>query len=126
HIERRKNNMNQKIIGIIAGIVIALAVIGAFGFVYAQETTNKSDKVIIKGTGFVDANNDGFCDNSQAGNCQYKNQANGFVDADNDGLCDHMQSGNCPMHNPEGGCHCSKGGSMKNKAGGCHALTVPA
>ena len=98
--------MNQKIMGIIAGIIIAIAIIGAVGFVYAQQIANKGNNVITKGTGFVDTNNDGVCDNAQSGDCPYKNQANGFVDANNDGVCDN--AANCPMHNSNGGCHGSE------------------
>ena len=75
-----------------------------------------------QGTGFVDLNNDGVCDN--AGSCQnYNNNSTqgchgnrqsgengaGFVDANNNGICDRMESGevgqgthdpaNCPMRN---------------------------
>jgi len=112
--------MNQKIMGIIAGIIITIAIIGTVGFVYAQQNTNKSNNVATKGTGFVDANNDGICDNMQSGNCPYKNQANGFVDADNDGVCDN--AANCPMYNSNGGCHGSEGCPMmkEESRGGCH------
>jgi hypothetical protein len=115
--------MNQKIMGIIAGIIIAIAIIGAAGFVYAQQITNKSNDVVTKATGFIDSDNDGVCDNAQSGSCSYRGQAGGFVDADNDGVCDN--AANCPMHNSNGGCHGSEGCPMRNKAGGCHALTTP-
>ena len=112
--------MNQKIMGIIAGVIITIAIIGAIGFVYAQQTASN---VVAKGTSFVDADNDGVCDHAQSGDCPYKNQANGFVDANNDGVCDN--AANCPMHNSNGGCHGSEGCPMRNKAGGCHAFTTP-
>jgi len=98
--------MNQKIMGIIAGIFVALVVMGAIGFVYAQQTAADNSNVVAKGTSFVDADNDGVCDHAQSGDCPYKNQANGFVDANNDGVCDN--AANCPMHNSNGGCHGSE------------------
>ncbi|OGJ22042.1 hypothetical protein A3K73_08515 [Candidatus Pacearchaeota archaeon RBG_13_36_9] len=82
--------MNQKIIGIIVGIFIALVVIGAIGFVYAQQSEVKTNTTLVKGTGFVDANNDCICDNAA----------------------------NCPMHSAEGRCHQTSGCSM-HKQGGC-------
>jgi hypothetical protein len=117
-----KNKMNQKIIGIIAGIFVAIIVLGAIGFVYAQQSGNKTNNSFVKGAGFVDTNNDGVCDNAAScpnhnanstqgcqGNKQSGEKGKGFVDANNNGICDHMESGevgqgnhdpaNCPMRN---------------------------
>jgi hypothetical protein len=116
--------MNQKIIGIIVGVVIALVVIGALGFVYAQQTGNKTNNNPVKGTNFVDVDNDGVCDNAQSGTCPNKNKGNGFVDENNDGVCDN--AGNCPMHNSNKGCSGKEACPMKNKAGGCRGLKTPA
>ena len=42
------------------------------------------------GCSFVDADNDGICDNKKNG-CQNRN----FTDADNDGVCDHKSAETC-------------------------------
>jgi len=88
--------MDQKLIGMCIG---AMLVIGLFA---GLSVTMESALAQEAAAGFVDADNDGICDNAQSGNCPYKNQANGFSDADGDGLCDN--AANCPMHQNRGGC----------------------
>ncbi|MDD5193592.1 MAG: hypothetical protein PHF67_03325 [Candidatus Nanoarchaeia archaeon] len=87
--------MNQKVIGIISGIVLALVLIGALGFVYAQQSEDTNTKQ-IRGTGFVDANNNG--------------------------ICDHIENGDCPRNNMEGRCNGNTECPMhKQGRGSCHA-----
>ena len=42
------------------------------------------------GRNFIDADNDGICDNCGLGMCA---MGAGFVDADGDGICDHITAG---------------------------------
>ena len=91
--------MNQKILGIVAGVFITLIVLGGFAFVNAQGAVDKTSK-------YTDKDNDGVCDYAQSGECPYKGQSAGFIDTDGDGVCDNMA--NCPMHQNKGGCHGSE------------------
>jgi len=104
--------MDRKIIGIGIGAVLVIGLIAIMGFAFAL------DSKTIPATGFIDADNNGVCDN--AGSCQYANQAGGFVVADNNGVCDNAT--NCPMYNANGGCHGSEGCPMMKGGfkGGCH------
>ncbi len=43
-----------------------------------------------RGGNFVDADNDGVCDNREERPCG--NRGDGFVDADNDGVCDNREN----------------------------------
>ena len=109
--------MDRKIIGIGIGAVLVISLVAIMGFALAQGSENK-----VAATGFVDADNDGVCDNAKSGSCPYANQAGGFVDADNDGVCDN--AANCPMHNTNGGCGGS-GGCARHAGGftgGCHGI----
>jgi hypothetical protein len=92
--------MNQKILGIVTGICIALVVLGGLAFVNAQMSADRTSK-------YIDEDNNGVCDYAQSGNCPYQNQSGGFTDANGDGICDNMA--NCPMHQNKGGCHGSEG-----------------
>jgi hypothetical protein len=106
--------MDRKIAvtGIRAVLVISLFAITGFAFAQGTETAPAA--------GFVDANNDGVCDN--ASDCPYREQAGGFADADSDGNCDN--AANCPMHQNRGGCHGSEGCPMMKEGfkGGCHRI----
>jgi len=92
--------MNQKILGIVTGICIALVVLGGLAFVNARMSADRTSK-------YIDEDNNGVCDYAQSGNCPYQNQSGGFTDANGDGICDNMA--NCPMHQNKGGCHASEG-----------------
>jgi hypothetical protein len=107
--------MDRKIIGIGIGAVLVISLVAIMGFAFAQQP-----KSVVAGTGFVDADKDGVCDNAQSGNCPYAKQAGGFVDADKDGVCDN--AANCPKHDADGGCHGSGGcpGHTGGVTGGCH------
>ena len=110
--------MDRKIIGIGVGAMLVISLVAMMGFAFAQDTKT------VPATGFVDANNDGICDNMQSGNCPYRDQVGGFVDADGDGVCDN--AANCPMHTANGGCQGS-GGCARHSAGftgGCHRVTT--
>ena len=111
--------MDRKIIGIGIGAVLVISLVAIMGFAFAQ-----APKSTVSATGFVDADNDGVCDNAKSGNCQYANQAGGFVDADNDGVCDN--AANCPLHNANGGCTGSGGcaGHSAGFSGGCHRIAA--
>jgi len=108
--------MNQKILGIVTGICIALVVLGGLAFVNAQMSADRTSK-------YIDEDNNGVCDYAQSENCPYQNQSGGFTDANGDGVCDNMA--NCPMHQNKGGCHGSEECPMRNKVGGCHRVTSP-
>jgi len=110
--------MDRKIIGIGIGAVLVISIVAIMGFAFAQ------DSKTVPATGFIDADNDGVCDNAKSGSCPYANQAGGFVDADNDGVCDN--AANCPMHQNRGGCHGSEGCPMIKEGfrGGCHRATT--
>ena len=75
-----------------AAMVTAIAAGSTLAF-SAKENKNGNS------VGYVDADNDGVCDN--------RNSGKGFVDADNDGVCDNRNSENCN----NGGC---KNGSGRN------------
>jgi len=107
--------MDRKIMGIGIGAVLVIGLIATMGFAFAQASEKK-----VAATGFVDADNDGICDNAQSGSCPYANQTGGFVDTDNDGVCDN--AANCPMYNSNGGCHGSSECARHagGFAGGCH------
>jgi hypothetical protein len=108
--------MDRKIIGIGIGAVLVISIIAMMGFAFAQ------DSKTVPATGFIDANDDGVCDN--AGDCPYKEQAGGFADADGDGVCDN--AANCPMHQNRGGCHGSGGCPMMKGGfkGGCQGIAA--
>ena len=107
--------MDRKIIGIGIGVALVISLVAIMGFALAQGSENK-----VAATGFVDADNDGVCDNAKSGSCPYANQAGGFVDADNNGVCNNAT--NCPMHNANGGCYGYEGCPMMKGGfkGGCH------
>jgi hypothetical protein len=111
--------MDRKVIGMGIGAMLVISLAVVMGVVFAQEPKQ------VTTTGFIDANNDGVCDNAQSGNCPYGNQANGFVDANNDGICDN--AANYPMHTGNGGCHGTEGCPRMKEGfrGGCHRLTAP-
>ena len=75
--------------------ITALVLVAALSTMAAFATGNGS-------RGFVDADNDGICDNQGNGNfvgadndgiCDNQGYGN-FVDADNDGVCDNRGNGN--------------------------------
>ncbi|MGN0499888.1 MAG: hypothetical protein ACI4HK_01940, partial [Ruminococcus sp.] len=79
-----------------AAMVTAIAAGSTLGF-SAKENKNGNS------VGYVDADNDGICDNRSSGKgfidadndgiCDNRNSGKGFVDADNDGICDNRNSG---------------------------------
>ena len=109
--------MNRKIAGIGIGAMLVISLVAIMGFAFAQDSTGTPPT-----TGFVDADNDGVCDN--AGNCPYKDQAGGFVDADGNGVCDN--AANCPRHTATGGCQGAGGCGTHSTGftGGCHRTAV--
>ena len=109
--------MNQKILGIVAGVFITLIVLGGFAFVNAQGYVDKTSK-------YIDEDSNGICDYAQSGECPYKGQSAGFIDSNGDGVCDNMA--NCPMHQNKGGCHGPEGcaGHSAGFVGGCHRATT--
>ena len=109
--------MDRKLIGIGIGAVLVVSLIAIIGFTFAQE-----QRPTVATPGFIDADNDGVCDN--AGNCPYASEAGGFVDTNDDGLCDN--AANCPMHNANGGCHGTGGctGHASGFVGRCHGTTT--
>jgi len=85
--------MDRKIIGMGIGAVLVISLVAIMGFALAQGSENK-----VAATGFVDADNDGVCDNAA----------------------------NCPMHQNKGGCHGSEGCPMMKEGfkGGCHRIAA--
>ncbi|HPO15113.1 MAG TPA: hypothetical protein PLI09_16845 [Candidatus Hydrogenedentes bacterium] len=63
----------------------------------AQETQTSP----LRGSGYVDNDNDGVCDNRVAG--QSKGNRRGYVDADGDGVCDNQGKGMGRRGNGRGG-----------------------
>lgn len=63
-------------------LVAAMSVTGIIA-VSANEPDSKVQKVF-----YVDADNDGVCDNKSE-NCEDTGNGAGYVDADNDGVCDN-------------------------------------
>jgi len=108
--------MDRKIAGIGIGAMLVIGLVAIMGFAFAQNSET------VPAARFIDADNDGICDN--AGDCPYKEQAGGFVDADSDGICDN--AANCPMHQNRGGCHGSEGCPMMKEGfkGGCHRIAT--
>ncbi len=111
-----KIRMANKIMGIGTGAVLMVSLLLLTSLVFAQESETAPT------TRFVDADNDGVCDN--AVDCSHKEQASGFVDADNDGVCDN--AANCPNHQREDCArHASAGGCARHKtAGRCHSIST--
>ena len=108
--------MERKIIGMGIGAMLVIGLFTIMGLAFAQ------DSETVPATGFIDADNDGVCDN--AGDYPYRDQAGGFADADGDGVCDN--AANCPMHTANGGCQGS-GGCARHSAGftgGCHRIAA--
>ena len=54
-----------------------------------------------QGAGFVDADGDGVCDNKGAGG-RGCGQGRGYIDANGDGICDNRGNGTCPQRNGQG------------------------
>lgn len=106
--------MDRKIFGIGTGAILVVSLIAILGFVFAQNSE--------KGTGLVDADNDGVCDNAE--DCPYKDRVGSFVDADGDGVCDN--AANCQMHKNKFGCHGTEGCPAHTEGfkGGCPGHTV--
>ena len=61
----------------------------------AQKAVEAASTVAPARPGYVDADNDGVCDNYAAGTCAQGGHHRGYVDADNDGVCDNYASGAC-------------------------------
>ena len=74
--------MDRKIGKILIGVSIILILTTGLILAYGE------------GRGFVDADNDGICDN--AADCPRYGEGRGFVDADNDGICDN--AADCPRY----------------------------
>lgn len=108
--------MDQKIAGIGIGAMLVIGMFAIMGFAFAQNSGTAQTK------GFIDADNDGVCDN--AGDCPYKEQAGGFADADGDNVCDN--AANCQKHMNRGGCHGSEGCPMIKEGfkGRCHRIAA--
>lgn len=64
-------------------------------------TTQEVQPVEARGPNYVDADNDGVCDNRPA--CgQGKGRRCGYMDANGDGICDHQGAGACNRGNGQG------------------------
>ncbi|MGD2249046.1 MAG: hypothetical protein PVF58_11625 [Candidatus Methanofastidiosia archaeon] len=79
--------MNTKVVII---TLVGLALLVGMVYAYPEGVTRFQGRRM-----FVDTDNDGICDNYQAGECHGYGNGNGFQDADNDGICDNYQAGNC-------------------------------
>lgn len=76
-------------------VILSIGLIFLFLSACSKEDTESGIKTVQSGNmqqrgNFVDANNDGICDNTGRKMLNNKNSRNrpDFVDADNDGICD--------------------------------------
>ncbi|HEX6386880.1 MAG TPA: hypothetical protein VF177_19620 [Anaerolineae bacterium] len=84
------------------GLGIVTILVASVTFVLAQETATDGDGLVPgRGPNYIDADDDGICDNCSAQMAnQYGRryrQKNGFIDEDGDGTCD-----NCDGTGPHG------------------------
>ena len=72
-----------------------------------------------QGSNFVDQNGDGVCDNAADGKCTKKGKGRNFVDANNDGVCDNAAAGQCAGKGKgQGKGQCDgQGGGQQNRKG---------
>lgn len=91
-----KRKMNRTVVGILtAAAVLTLGTASAFaaGAEYGKNPVNTGGDGVCRYIGnacrYIDADNDGICDNSDKNQlCREKCDEN-FVDADGDGICDN-------------------------------------
>lgn len=108
------------IVGIGVGAVLVLSLIAIMGFAVAQNNENVQiasgfDTNTVESS--VAASSVNTCANG--GSCGCGKKATGFVDANNDGVCDN--AGTCAMNAQKGGCSGNCGGSCGGSAGSCGA-----
>lgn len=78
--------------------VITIALTCTMGFAHETESASvrseNSRTISYKGicSGYVDADNDGLCDNCNSHHFNSNGACSGYADADNDGLCDNCSS----------------------------------
>lgn len=111
--------MKKRTVAIALVALLAVAAVPTIAFASAQGGATTTEPVVARGIadsapaaqkaveaastaapacpGYVDADNDGVCDNYAAGTCAQGGHHRGFVDADNDGIgvCDNYASGAC-------------------------------
>ena len=92
----------------VAGVLtLTLGTASAFAATQVRRNAAKAGSCATT-SAYVDADNDGVCDNYEAGGCGRQNGAgngtgNGsYVDADNDGVCDNYEAGGCGRQNGAG------------------------
>ena len=83
--------------------VITIALTCTMGFAHETESASvrseNSRTISYKGicSGYVDADNDGLCDNCNSHHSSSNGACLGYVDADHDGFCDnHAYGEQCP------------------------------
>lgn len=84
-------------------IFTGLALIATTAFISAQSQGNGNRKCngTGKGTGFVDNNKNGICDNYEnrtnkktvGNNCNGQGKGKNFIDANKNGICDNYEAG---------------------------------
>ena len=109
--------MKKRTVAIALVALLTVAAVPTIAFASAQGGATTTEPVVARGIadsapvaqkaveaastaapacpGYVDADNDGVCDNYAAGTCAQGGHQRGYVDADNDGVCDNYASGAC-------------------------------
>lgn len=101
------------------GIAAAIAAvcIGASSVFAAQNISFGASPDSAAGSGYVDSNGDGVCDNRLFGSC------GNYIDADGNGICDNRLSGSCGNYvdaDGDGVCdRCLNSQCMVGTTGGC-------
>ena len=114
--------MKKRTVVIALVALLAVAAVPTIAFASAQGGATTTEPVVARGIadsapaaqkaveaastaapacpGYVDADNDGVCDNYAAGTCagqgNGRGQGAGYVDADGNGTCDNYEAGTCP------------------------------
>ena len=127
--------MKKRTVAIALVALLAVAAVPTIAFASAQGGATTTEPVVVRGIadpapaaqkaveaastaapacpGYVDADNDGVCDNYAAGTCAQGGHHRGYVDADNDGVCDNYAS-----------CACAGQGNGRGQGAGYVATTT--
>lgn len=114
--------MKKRTVAIALVALLTVAAVPTIAFASAQGGATTTEPVVARGIadsapvaqkaveaastaapacpGYVDADNDGVCDNYASGACagqgNGRGQGAGYVDADGNGTCDNYEAGTCP------------------------------
>lgn len=98
-------------------IIASMLLFGLSTTVSAQTGMAKTPAKTTVGPNFVDANNDGICDNRPSGKQGVRGR--NFVDANNDGICDNRGSRNRGNGNGYRNGNGKGNGNCNGNANGC-------